>query len=131
MDRGARTARMSNRRRLQRLEVIYAAIGVCATFPATALVARVVAGPAFHRYGFITWTVPGLLALTGAAVDVRYAGPLGRVGRFILYAAVAVQLMATLFYSPLGSIVYMPAALLAFASCRYAHRASRLPGIDK
>jgi hypothetical protein len=76
--------------------------------------------------------VPGLLAVAGAAVDVRYARQrLGRVGRFVLNAAVAVQLMATLFYPPVGSIVYIPAVLLAFAACRYAHRASRLPRIDK
>jgi len=122
---------VSDRRRLQRLEVIYAAIGVGATFPATVLVAHVVAGPAFYRYGFIAWTVPGLVALIGAAVDVRYTGRRrGRVGRFVLYAAAAVQAMATLFYSPVGSVVYLPAVLLAFGACLRAHRASRHVAVD-
>jgi len=76
--------------------------------------------------------VPGLVALIGAAVDVRYAGRrLGKVGRFVLYAAAAVQAMATLFYSPVGSVVYLPAVLLAFGACRNAHRVSRHLGIGR
>jgi hypothetical protein len=93
--------RVSDQRRLQRQEVIYAAIGVGATFPATPLVAAVVAGPAFYRYGFTAWTAPALLALAGATVDVRYPGQRpGRWGRWLLYGAALIEALTTVVYSP-------------------------------